>query len=201
MFSETVRFNVECAPSRPDSGLIRRLSTAMCREWNGPGALATDPSHRCFALLPNFECGFDCKKISGLTVIGVLFDGSASPCESTTACRADSIFRENLPQCVRELAIKCRNVGAAAHDYLRLATRPPSRWRAASGHISAPPSSVMNSRRLLIRSPRRHARAQLELSGRLIFGDDAPERQRNSQRNLIEGRTIFWMITAERPKL
>jgi ubiquinone/menaquinone biosynthesis C-methylase UbiE len=40
-----------------------------------------------------------------------------------------------------------------------------------------------------------------KLSGRLIFGDDAPERQRNSQRNLIEGRTIFWMITAERPKL
>jgi hypothetical protein len=40
-----------------------------------------------------------------------------------------------------------------------------------------------------------------ELSGRLIFGDDAPERQRNSQRNLMEGRTIFWMITAERPKL
>jgi hypothetical protein len=40
-----------------------------------------------------------------------------------------------------------------------------------------------------------------KLSSRLIFGDDAPERSRNSQRNLIEGRTIFWMITAERPKL
>jgi len=40
-----------------------------------------------------------------------------------------------------------------------------------------------------------------KLSSRLIFGDDAPERQRNSQRNLIEGRTIYWMITAERPKL
>jgi hypothetical protein len=40
-----------------------------------------------------------------------------------------------------------------------------------------------------------------KLSGRLIFGDDAPERQRNSQRNLIEQRTSFWMITAERPKL
>jgi len=43
--------------------------------------------------------------------------------------------------------------------------------------------------------------APLKLSGRLIFGEDAPERQRNSQRNLIEGRTIFWMITAVRPKL
>jgi hypothetical protein len=40
-----------------------------------------------------------------------------------------------------------------------------------------------------------------KLTNRMILGDDAPERQRNSQRNLIEGRTIFWMITAERPKL
>jgi hypothetical protein len=40
-----------------------------------------------------------------------------------------------------------------------------------------------------------------KLRSGLIFGDDAPERQRNSQRNLIERRTIFWMITAERPKL
>jgi hypothetical protein len=47
----------------------------------------------------------------------------------------------------------------------------------------------------------RRRNAPPKLSGRLIFGDDAPERQRNSQRNLIEGRTIFWMITAERPKL
>jgi len=39
------------------------------------------------------------------------------------------------------------------------------------------------------------------LTSRLIFGDDAPERQRNSQRNLVERRTIYWMITAERPKL
>src|SRR5262249_26543714 len=40
-----------------------------------------------------------------------------------------------------------------------------------------------------------------KLTSRLIFGDDAPERQRNSQRNLVERRTIYWMITAERPKL
>jgi ubiquinone/menaquinone biosynthesis C-methylase UbiE len=40
-----------------------------------------------------------------------------------------------------------------------------------------------------------------KLTNRVILGDDAPERQRNSQRNLIEGRTIYWMITAERPKL
>jgi len=40
-----------------------------------------------------------------------------------------------------------------------------------------------------------------KLTNRIILGDDAPERQRNSQRNMIEGRTIYWMITAERPKL
>jgi hypothetical protein len=40
-----------------------------------------------------------------------------------------------------------------------------------------------------------------KLTNRLIFGDDAPERQRNLQRNLIEGRTIYWMITVERPRL
>ena len=40
-----------------------------------------------------------------------------------------------------------------------------------------------------------------KLTNRVVLGDDAPERQRNSQRNLIEGRTIYWMITAERPKL
>jgi len=40
-----------------------------------------------------------------------------------------------------------------------------------------------------------------KLTNRLILGEDASERQSNSQRNLIEGRTIYWMITAERPKL
>ena len=44
-------------------------------------------------------------------------------------------------------------------------------------------------------------RSPPQLTNRLIFGDDAPERQRNSQRNLIEGRAIYWMITAERPRL
>ncbi len=48
---------------------------------------------------------------------------------------------------------------------------------------------------------RRAALEPPKLTSRLIFGDDAPERQRNSQRNLIERRTIYWMITAERPKL
>jgi sarcosine/dimethylglycine N-methyltransferase len=40
-----------------------------------------------------------------------------------------------------------------------------------------------------------------KLTNRLVSGEDAPERQRNTQRNLIEGRLIYWMITAERPKL
>ena len=37
------------------------------------------------------------------------------------------------------------------------------------------------------------------LAPKLIFGDDASERSRNSQRNMIEKRIIYWMITAERP--
>ena len=32
----------------------------------------------------------------------------------------------------------------------------------------------------------------------LIFGDDASERVRDGQRNLIEKRVIDWMITARR---
>ena len=38
-----------------------------------------------------------------------------------------------------------------------------------------------------------------KLANHLVFGDDAPERRRNSERNLIEKRIIYWMITAERP--
>jgi SAM-dependent methyltransferase len=39
-----------------------------------------------------------------------------------------------------------------------------------------------------------------KLTNKLVFGDDTPERQRNTQRNLVETRIIYWMITAERPK-
>jgi SAM-dependent methyltransferase len=38
-----------------------------------------------------------------------------------------------------------------------------------------------------------------KLVNQLVFGEDVPERQRNGQRNLIERRVIYWMITAERP--
>jgi SAM-dependent methyltransferase len=38
-----------------------------------------------------------------------------------------------------------------------------------------------------------------KLTNRLVFGEDAPERQRNAQRNLIQRRIIYWMIVAERP--
>ncbi len=38
-----------------------------------------------------------------------------------------------------------------------------------------------------------------KLTVRLVFGDDAQERQRNVQRNLSERRVIYWMIVAERP--
>ena len=39
-----------------------------------------------------------------------------------------------------------------------------------------------------------------KLALHLVFGDDIPERQRNSRRNLMENRIIYWMITAERPQ-
>jgi SAM-dependent methyltransferase len=38
-----------------------------------------------------------------------------------------------------------------------------------------------------------------KLTNQLVFGSDAPERQRNSKRNLLEKRIIYWMITAQRP--
>jgi len=59
----------------------------------------------------------------------------------------------------------------------------------------------MNYSNKVIEHYERILSAPPKLTSRLIFGDDAPERQRNSQRNLVEERTIFWMITAERPKL
>src|SRR5262245_27025278 len=59
----------------------------------------------------------------------------------------------------------------------------------------------MNYSNTVIEHYERMLSAPPKLTSRLIFGDDAPERQRNSQRNLIEGRTIYWMITAERRKL
>ena len=34
------------------------------------------------------------------------------------------------------------------------------------------------------------------LTNRLAFGDDTQERQRNTQRNLSEGRLVYWMICA-----
>ena len=49
-----------------------------------------------------------------LAVVGMLLDSCASPSEPATACRANGIFRENFGQRIRELVIKCRNVGAAS---------------------------------------------------------------------------------------
>ena len=49
-------------------------------------------------------------------VPGMLLDGSACPCEPATACWANGIFRENLGQSLRELAIKFRNVGVRIYN-------------------------------------------------------------------------------------
>jgi sarcosine/dimethylglycine N-methyltransferase len=38
-----------------------------------------------------------------------------------------------------------------------------------------------------------------KLANYLVFGEDTPERMRNTQRNLMEKRIIYWMTTAERP--
>jgi SAM-dependent methyltransferase len=45
----------------------------------------------------------------------------------------------------------------------------------------------------------RQANSTSKLTNRLVLGDDTQERQRNAQRNLIEGRLVYWMITAARP--
>jgi hypothetical protein len=55
-------------------------------------------------------------------------------------------------------------------------------------------SVIENYERMLSAPPNK-------LTNGLILGDDASDRQRNSQRNLIERRIIYWMITAERPKM
>jgi hypothetical protein len=74
--------------------------------------LATDVLHD----LPSLECGFDGQKISRFAIIGVLFHGSARPCESATPCNTKGIFSKNLCQRLRELTISCRDVGARTHD-------------------------------------------------------------------------------------
>jgi ubiquinone/menaquinone biosynthesis C-methylase UbiE len=59
----------------------------------------------------------------------------------------------------------------------------------------------MNYSNIAIEHYEKMLSAPPKLSSRLVFGDEVSERQRSSLRNLIEGRTIYWMITAERPKL
>ena len=69
---------------------------------------------------PLFECDFDRQKIFMFAVVGMFLDGGASPSKSSTACRANGIFRKDLGQRIRELVIKCRNVGAASHVFFAL---------------------------------------------------------------------------------
>lgn len=38
-----------------------------------------------------------------------------------------------------------------------------------------------------------------KLATHLVIGDDLPERQRNTLRNLVERRIVYWMIVAQRP--
>src|SRR5450759_429578 len=89
-------------------------------ERNNPsrGVLCTKASVLTTGVLngfPLFECGFDRQKIFMFAVVGMFLDGGASPSKSSTACRANGIFRKDLGQRIRELVIKCRNVGTANH--------------------------------------------------------------------------------------
>ena len=51
-------------------------------------------------------------------IFGMLLDGSASPREPTTACRANGILRQNLGQRFGELFIKVCNVAATSHAFI-----------------------------------------------------------------------------------
>jgi hypothetical protein len=73
---------------------------------------------------PLFERDFDRQKIFMFAVVGMFLDGSTSPSKSSTACRASGIFGKNFGQRIRELAIKCRNVGAANHALIPLRRAP-----------------------------------------------------------------------------
>ena len=53
-----------------------------------------------------------------LAVLRMLLDGCARPCEAATARRANCILGENLRQGVRELIVKCGNVGAGGRVIL-----------------------------------------------------------------------------------
>ncbi len=53
-----------------------------------------------------------------LGVFRMLFDGSARPSKSSAARRTNGIFRENLSQRIRELLIKCQNLGATGHVFI-----------------------------------------------------------------------------------
>src|SRR4029078_16360 len=67
--------------------------------------------------LPPRECCLDREKVFMLCVFWMFLGGSARPGKSPAARRANGVFRENLGQCIRELLIEDRNVGAAGHGF------------------------------------------------------------------------------------
>ncbi len=74
----------------------------------------------------------------------------------------------------------------------------------AGGHrgtFAAPAEQAEIGTMALVPQIRTLAASPNKLTMQVILGDDAPERQSNSRRNLTEGCIIYWMITAERPKL
>src|SRR4029077_8112802 len=67
--------------------------------------------------LPPRECSLDREKVFMFGVFGMFLGGSARPGQSPAACWANGVFRKNLGQCIRELLIEDRNVGAAGHGF------------------------------------------------------------------------------------
>ena len=54
---------------------------------------------------PLLKCGFDRQKISMLAVFGMLFEGGPSPGESTTRCRTNRVFSQDVSQRLSELRV------------------------------------------------------------------------------------------------
>ena len=90
------------------------LAPCFANGWCNRAVLTTDVLDG----FPFLECSFNRQKILMFGIFGMLLDGSASPSEPTTACRANGILRKNLGQRFGELLIKVCNVPATSHVFI-----------------------------------------------------------------------------------
>lgn len=124
---------------RDFSGVVSTLGERVTEFAVGDEVFGVVPDHRSLILAPCFangwcnravlttdvldgfpflECSFNRQKILMFGIFGMLLDGSASPSEPTTACRANGILRQNLGQRFGELLIKVCNVPATSHVFI-----------------------------------------------------------------------------------